>query len=328
MDEARLSRMDINIIERFEDEPLVSVVIPTWNRKEKLKRCIDSILANNYQNKEIIVVDDYSDDGTPKAVREWYPMVKLVESKEKLLLAGARNRGILESKGEFIFLIDDDNVIASDAISVLAKAMLADDSLGIAFPLTFYYNDPNVVWADTIDRNMFTSKTLFKGRGKIYSGEIKGPLETKEVLNAFMIRKSVFQRVGLFDDRNFPICYDEADFSQRVLKAQYKILTFPGAKVWHDIVEYRGIRTIYIERHIRSELNAYYLARNRIIFHKLYSNKTQLLIFLLIFLPLFIIYYLIIILIGKLPFKNRLKSCRSYLEGTIDGLRKQFNNLD
>lgn len=65
--------------------------------------------------------------------------------------------------------------------------------------------------------------------------EEKEPHDSEDFPNAFIIRREVFSRIGLFNSTLFPIHYDEADFCQRVIKAGYKIMVVPSARVWHDI---------------------------------------------------------------------------------------------
>ena len=91
-------------------QPLVSVVIPTHNRKEKLARLIKSILESDYPKDklEIIVVDDASTDNTFEYIKKKYPQAKIIRNEEEKLLAESRNIGIKASKGKYIFLIDDD----------------------------------------------------------------------------------------------------------------------------------------------------------------------------------------------------------------------------
>jgi glycosyltransferase involved in cell wall biosynthesis len=92
------------------DQPLVSVIIPTYKRSELLRRAVDSVKNQTYLNVEIIVVDDANEN----KVRELF-----VNDTEVILLVNetnkggcfSRNRGIKESKGEFINFLDDDDIL-------------------------------------------------------------------------------------------------------------------------------------------------------------------------------------------------------------------------
>ncbi len=88
--------------------PLVSVVIPTRNRKKELATAIESCLAQSYQPLEILVLDDASDDGTEAAVRESFPEVRFFREETNRGAAALKNRGFREARGEFVFGIDDD----------------------------------------------------------------------------------------------------------------------------------------------------------------------------------------------------------------------------
>jgi len=90
----------------MKDYPLVSIVIPTHDRKEKLIRLINSILESDYPKDklEIIIVDDASTDGTYEEITKIFPQVKVVRNGRKRLVAASRNIGFQKSKGEFVFL--------------------------------------------------------------------------------------------------------------------------------------------------------------------------------------------------------------------------------
>lgn len=92
--------------------PLVSVVIPTYNRAYCLPRTIDSALAQSHQNLELVVVDDGSRDETREMLSARYghePRVRYIY-QENTGVSGARNRAMAESRGEFIALLDSDDV--------------------------------------------------------------------------------------------------------------------------------------------------------------------------------------------------------------------------
>jgi glycosyltransferase involved in cell wall biosynthesis len=86
----------------------VSVVLPTWNRRELVARALTSVLAQSRAPDEVIVVDDGSTDGTAEALRKDFPGV-VVLSQENRGVSAARNRGIEEAKGEWVALLDSDD---------------------------------------------------------------------------------------------------------------------------------------------------------------------------------------------------------------------------
>jgi glycosyltransferase involved in cell wall biosynthesis len=89
--------------------PTISVIIPTYNRRELLKETIDSVLKQTIAAHEIIVVDDASTDGTPEAVRQYGPPVTLL-TQDHAMEAAARNLGISKATGEWIAVLDSDDI--------------------------------------------------------------------------------------------------------------------------------------------------------------------------------------------------------------------------
>jgi len=93
-------------------KPLVSVIIPTFNRKRLIKKAIESVLNQSYKNFELIIVDDGSTDGTEgfiKKLSRKNKKIRYIKNKHKKGLPGARNQGIEISKGEFIAFLDSDD---------------------------------------------------------------------------------------------------------------------------------------------------------------------------------------------------------------------------
>ncbi len=94
------------------EENLISVIIPSYNRKEYLKKAIESVLKQTYQNKEIIIVDDCSNDGTEEYFTEKYKddsRIKFYKNKENLGAGASRKNGYDKSKGNYIIFMDDDD---------------------------------------------------------------------------------------------------------------------------------------------------------------------------------------------------------------------------
>ena len=105
----------------------ISVVIPTYNRIELLKRSIDSVINQTIKPSEIIIVDDGSNDGTEAMVKKKYDSLKLIKQKNKGASA-ARNSGIKASSGEWICFLDSDDEWKNDKLEkqIIAVANNSD----------------------------------------------------------------------------------------------------------------------------------------------------------------------------------------------------------
>ena len=93
-------------------EPLVTVIIPTYNRRDILPRSINSVLTQTYKKWELIIIDDRSTDNTKEIVKKYMEndkRIRCCDNKHKKGPAGARNQGIEEAKGEFIAFLDSDD---------------------------------------------------------------------------------------------------------------------------------------------------------------------------------------------------------------------------
>ena len=105
-------------------EPLVSIVLPTYNRAHLLGHAIRSVLAQMYRNLELIVVDDNSKDDTPSVVRSFDDArIRCVRNDPNLKLPAALNRGFSLARGELLTWTSDDNLYAPAAIGKMAAAL-------------------------------------------------------------------------------------------------------------------------------------------------------------------------------------------------------------
>lgn len=287
--------------DRKEYLPLVSVVIPTFNRIKMLTRLIRSILSSDYPNLEIIVVDDCSSDETANIARASFPDVHVIRNNSRKLLAATRNKGIQNSKGKLIFLIDDDNIVQPETIIELVRYMESNEEVAIAGPLTLYIGQPDRIMSAGVKRNMLTSKTTFIGKGEKDVGQYTLPIQSLDLPNAFMVKRKVLEEVGGFNEEDFPIDYDEADLGERVRRVGYKVMVLPAAKVYHEGPFTRPPA-------FASNWRVYYATRNRVRFHHKYGTRSTFIAFLIMFLPVFVLYNL---MLGKVY---------ATLKGLVDGI--------
>ena len=140
---------------------MISVIVPVYNVEEYLEECLESIKRQTYTDIEVILVNDGSTDGS-KEICERYceknSRFKLVNQENKGL-SGARNRGMLESKGEFISFVDSDDVLKEDMLEQLMKQMTSED---IDIVECWYTNEKQELELST-PKNV---KTIFQGDSK------------------------------------------------------------------------------------------------------------------------------------------------------------------
>jgi glycosyltransferase involved in cell wall biosynthesis len=110
--------------------PLVSVIMPTWNRKEIIERAMQSILEQHYTNWECLIVDDGSTDGTEQHIESWLrdPRFRYFYQPHQDTNV-ARNRGLKEAQGEIITYLDTDNLFTPGWLSHVVAAFMANEKI-------------------------------------------------------------------------------------------------------------------------------------------------------------------------------------------------------
>lgn len=118
-------------LERDTNPPLVSVVVPTCNRRESLERCVEALSRQTYARYEVIVVDDCSTDDTPEFMRRFVADhseldVRYLRSETHAGANPSRNRGVREARGEFVAFLDNDCVADPDWLERLVRGFVSD----------------------------------------------------------------------------------------------------------------------------------------------------------------------------------------------------------
>jgi glycosyltransferase involved in cell wall biosynthesis len=165
--------------------PLVSVVIPSYNRAQYIAETIESVLAQTYREIEVIVIDDGSTDNTRDAVEPYVPHVKYVRQKNSERGA-SRNHGLRLAKGEFIAFLDSDDLWLPQKLEEDLKILKEKPRAGVV------YSD-----ADLVDSDGDHLKTL---KRKGYTGSVTDQLLTDNFVSigAHLIRKSFADQIGGF----------------------------------------------------------------------------------------------------------------------------------
>ena len=110
-------------------EPLVSIIVPSYNVEKYVGACVDSVLKQEYQNWECILINDGSSDHTLEIIKSFETKDRRFQvfTQENAGLSATRNRGIEISNGDFLFFLDSDDILSSDAISTLVSSVDNND---------------------------------------------------------------------------------------------------------------------------------------------------------------------------------------------------------
>lgn len=162
--------------------PLVSTIIPTYNRSHIVVYAIESALTQDWPNHEVIVVDDGSTDDTESVCRKFGTSIVYVKQRNQGV-SSARNKGIQLAKGEFIAFLDSDDIWLPRKLSSQMYQMLSDDKIAVS--ATYARYDPAHTSSANYAKTGATWKELFQ-RGVT--------LATSTILT----RKALLKRVGGF----------------------------------------------------------------------------------------------------------------------------------
>ena len=185
--------------------PFFSIVIPTYNHAHFLKRCLDSIVNQTYENWEAIVVNNFSEDNTIEIVKEYIdPRIRLINIANGGVIAVSRNTGISEAKGNWVCFLDSDDWWYPNKLEF---------SLQFLFDFDFIYHDFDIY------TNIERSKGVAKGR--ILRGDLAKDLviNGNGIINSsVLIRKSIVDVVGKITEDKKLIAVEDYDYWIRAAK--------------------------------------------------------------------------------------------------------------
>lgn len=171
-------------------EPLVSVIIPTYNRAAVVAGAIDSALAQTYQNQETLVVDDGSTDGTCDFLRQRYGSRVRVLSKPNGGVSSARNFGLQQAQGELLAFLDSDDQWHRDHVAAQVEFLVAHPGYGMVVT--------DVQYTDTEGRDTWrvSRRDWIPVDGDVLRYVVRCPMLTP---SSAMITREVYDTIGGFD---------------------------------------------------------------------------------------------------------------------------------
>ena len=312
---------------------MISVIIPTYNRATMVCDCVASVLATNYPDLEVIVVDDCSPDDTSTRLAERFgadPRVKLIRNERNSFQAVSRNNGARLAKGEYLFFLDDDNLVHPEIFTELLAAFDAQPNAGLVAPLAIHMRrgKTGVVWSLGSDFNRWTSQPkdthpnlpLADLNSTVPSvssrtGVVTAPLiPTTYYPNGFIVPSAVYDRVGGFEE-SYEQIFEESDFGWKIMEAGFKCFIATRARTDHLGFLEPGCVPALRQLGIEKPRRTYCFARNRLRFARRHFSWLQALCVTLIFAPLSAVYY------GAVALKNRRPDIAgAYLKGTLAGI--------
>lgn len=211
----------------------ISVIIPNYNGEKLLQKNLPSVInaLKNYQGeKEIIIVDDGSEDSSKNVIKNFINnksiKIKLLENESNLGFSSAINKGVKNASGEIIILLNTD--VAPQENFLL--------------PLLSHFSDQNVFAVGCLDKSIENGKVIERGRGlgqwrHGFLVHRRGEVNKKNTLwvsgGSGAFRKSIWGILGGLNELYNPFYYEDIDLSYRALKSGYKLVFEPKSVVTH-----------------------------------------------------------------------------------------------
>jgi len=207
-----------------DDRPKVCCVVLTWNDRDNLAECLESMAKLTYPNLEIIVSDNGSTDGTVELVKAHYPDVVLLENGRNLFWAGGNNVGIeraLDDGADYIMLLNNDIVVDPKMVGALINVGESDPRIGMLGPKIYYYGDDRRLWYAGGEVLLWRGIARHIGIREIDDGQYDEVVTTGYITGcALMVKREVVERIGLVDP--VYVAYGEdMDWSYRARLAGY-----------------------------------------------------------------------------------------------------------
>ncbi len=242
--------------------PRVGAVVLNWNNAADTVQCLRGLLASDYPNLGVLVVDNASVDDSVTRLRQQYPDVTLRVNERNLGYTGGNNIGLqywLEQGADYVLLINDDAVPDPGMVSALVAALQARPDAGCAGPKVYASEEP--------ERLLSAGGRLAQGWRPVQRGlgEMdRGQYDTAGAVDylsgcALLASRAMIERIGLLDARFFAY-FEDVEWCYRAGQANFKSLYVPEAKVWHPDTRRRDNASVSV---------TYYCARNQLLFaHK------------------------------------------------------------
>ncbi len=241
------------------DSLLLSIITINYNGLKDTCELIKTLPLED-KSIEVIVVDNASTQEEANVIKERYPQVKVIRSKENLGFAGGNNLGIKAAQGKYLFFLNNDTLLrpqTSDLRPLLAR-LESSPKIGMVCPkIKFSWGNQLIQFAGYTPLSPVTMRNKAIGCGETDHGQYDTSHPTPYAHGAaMMVKREVIEKAGLMPECYF-LYYEELDWSMMIRRAGYDIWFEPACTVFHKESQTTGQN---------SPLRTYYITRNRLLF--------------------------------------------------------------
>jgi len=223
----------------------LSIVIVSWNVRQDLIQCLESLYKYPASGtSEVIVIDNASTDGTIDAIATKFPQAIVIVNNRNSGFAAANNQGIERAQGKYILLLNPDTTVHSGSLDILIRFMNENEDVGICGPQLLNKDgtiQPSVrcfptfrgaLYRHTVLRYLRIFRKEYK-KWLMKDFDCKTGIEVDQVMGAaLLVRKAVVDGIGIMDETFF-MYYEEVDLCYRAKQGGWKVAFVPDAKITH-----------------------------------------------------------------------------------------------
>ncbi|MHB8894439.1 MAG: glycosyltransferase family 2 protein [Candidatus Geothermincolia bacterium] len=218
--------------------PRTVAVLVNWNSGEYTVPCIESLLNGQIAPDKIVVVDNGSSDGSADLIANRFPFVDVIRNKENRGFASGNNQGItraMSDGADFIWVLNNDTVVAEDCLKVLLRACEAFPRGGCFSGKIYLGESKDMIWFAGSHRHKIHLGPIHEGEGKpdIYANDVTVAVPFLSGC-CMLFPRWALERLGLFIEDYF--CYSEDnEWSWRAISSGVDLIYVPAANVWHHV---------------------------------------------------------------------------------------------
>lgn len=265
----------------------VGVILVNFKQYELTIECLKSIFCSEYQNFEVILIDNSCNPSEALRIEQIFAAYNLTVLKfeQNLGYTIGVNQGLKylyeNSLPDFIMILNNDTILDKNAITALVESLKKNNQKAIVTGKVYYFDERNKIQtAGEIYKNKSKRDSIVIGQGEIDNGQYDHEAERDMIDDIlWMFPIELYEKIGGYDETFF-IYAEQADFALRAKQNGYKLIYTPNAKIWHMESQSTG----GTELNNINPIKIYWRIKNRFIFYYKYSPKLS---FLLYFIGFF-----------------------------------------
>ncbi len=293
--------------------PFVYVLTLNWNGRDHLEEFCKSILALDYPDFRVAVIDNASSDRSVDFLRERFPTIEIIQNETNLGYAAGYNVGIkkaYEAGAAFFFILNNDTIIPPSSLRKLVDVALTDEKIGFVSGKVYFAENREMLQTAGKRDRLWKATVVNIGQNEVDRGQYEEQCDQEYLDDVFwLVKRDVYEKLGGYDPEFF-LYWEETDWCARAREGGFRLVYTPAARIYHKGSLSTGGGS--------NPRKSFFLRRNAVLFYWRYKS-----------FPLFVLKLLIIIgetfdwrRVAALLIKGKYReNLRAEWRGFIDGLR-------